>query len=244
MTALTIHQPNLFPRLKVLQKINHADIWVIFDDVQFVAREWQNRTRLRFFTKPDQDFWFSIPVHRPNGQQSSINTVTICEAEKTNKIFSEVIRHAYRKSTYWAWIDSYLSEINRIDTPNIADYCVNSTLIALSLLGIKKEIIHSSALKINGSKNDKLVNICSSLHANIYISGSGGLSYLNESLFRQHHIKVDIQRWVSPVTLSPWGSLSWRNYSFLDFVARCGPDMMKEHIYSWNSNTCYDIGKI
>lgn len=233
---LTIHQPNLFPRLKVLQKINHADIWIVFDDVQFVVREWQNRTRLRFLRKPDQEFWLNIAVHRPNGQRSTINTVTICASNKVKKYFAEVIWHAYHKSKYWAWINSYLMEINKMDTLCLSDYCVNSTLTCLSLLGLNKPYMYSSALAVEGSRNSKLVNICKELNANIYISGSGGLSYLDQTIFRQHNITVDIQRWMPPVVLSPWTGLSWRNLSFLDYVARCGPDLLKEHLCKWNND--------
>lgn len=41
---VAIHQPNLFPRLKILQKLALADIWIVLDNVQYCQREYQNRT--------------------------------------------------------------------------------------------------------------------------------------------------------------------------------------------------------
>ena len=57
---VAIHQPNLLPRPKVIDKLLAADLVIHLDDVQYVPREWQNRTRIR--RRDGHLHWLSVPV--------------------------------------------------------------------------------------------------------------------------------------------------------------------------------------
>ena len=41
-----IMQPYFFPYIGYYQLLNFVDIWVIFDDVQYIHRGWVNRNRI------------------------------------------------------------------------------------------------------------------------------------------------------------------------------------------------------
>ena len=75
MNRIVIHQPNLFPRLKVLSKIYLCNQLVFYDNVQFVRNDWQNRTRIRFLKNPNNEFWINIPVIKINGRNTLIQDV-------------------------------------------------------------------------------------------------------------------------------------------------------------------------
>ena len=55
---------------------------------------------------------------------------------------------------------------------------------ARKILNIDKPIILSSSLSIKTKSTQRLVDICNKVGATEYISGLGGKSYLNESLFK------------------------------------------------------------
>ena len=234
---LVIHQPNFLPRLKVLQKIIAGDQWVVLDDVQFVIREWQNRSRIRFLKQPEKEFWITIPVHRPNGQKSLIKTIMILEPSRTKDNIYQSIWHAYRRSDFWDWIDEYSTTTLQYMKNDFTKICMQSTLICLSMLGIQRPTLLSSTLNTSGRKSGKLLEICEVLNAEVYLCGSGGHSYLNENAFRVRNIKVEFQSWLPPSFTSKDENVSWRDISFLDFVARYGPDALKEHLTSWKSES-------
>jgi hypothetical protein len=227
---VAVHQPNLFPRLKVLQKIAQSDLWVILDDVQYVRQEWQNRARLRHLRAPAQEYWLTVPVRRPRGHPSLISEVTVCNYEATVRSFSKAIRNSYSRSWYWNWIESYVSATLSTSTTRLSSLCSQSLMQCLHLLQLDRPAICSSQLGVSGRATDKLVNICKSVDATVYLSGSGGSSYLDESAFEACGISVEWQRWEAPEGLTRDGDLPWRNISFLDFIARYGPDELARHL--------------
>lgn len=232
---LVIHQPNLFPRLKVLQKIVRGDAWVVLDDVQYMAREWQNRARLRYLKRPEREFWLTIPVHTPHGRASAINTVEALDPAQTGAHIRRALHYCYHHSKYWDWIDAYISETLRNETRSLADLCVRSAQACLSMLGIARPLHFSSHMHIHTRKTRRLLDICEVLQARTYVSGSGGRSYLDQPAFAAANIAIEWQRWERPGNIPERiAQLAWRNVSFLDLAARCGPDALKEHLLCWN----------
>ena len=59
------HQPHYMPWLGYLDKVAKADVFVVMDDLQFEALNFQNRQRLKLCTGAG---WLTVPVHR--GSQS------------------------------------------------------------------------------------------------------------------------------------------------------------------------------
>ena len=57
-------------------------------------------------------------------------------------------------------------------------------------LKIKTDVVLSSDLNVGGSKTELLVNLCKEVGATTYLSGKGGLDYLDKDLFK--NIKLEI----------------------------------------------------
>lgn len=235
MKSVAIHQPNIFPRLKVLQKISYADTWVIFDDVQYVEREWQNRTRLRNYSNPKQEFWLSIPIHKKYGRASTISDVSIVDSVKTRDRTSKVIKSTYKMIPYKSWIYKYVDVVLSSMSFSLSLFATRTVIECFDMLDIEKDTIYSSSIHTNGCKNEKLINLCHSINATNYITGSGGLGYLDFDLFKRNRIAVEVQRWKPPTEKINQSAFEWRNCSFLDYVARFGPEKLKEHLL----DNCY-----
>jgi hypothetical protein len=231
MPKIVIHQPNLFPRLKVLKKIASADIWVIFDDVQFVKREWQNRTKLRLLNQPSHQYWLTVPVNCPSGQHTLIKNVVLAEPNRFYAKLVKTFQYTYGDSKHWNWINSYLNICIESKYEHLSEFCTNSTMLCFQMLNIESKHVNSSFLDVPGKSTDKLAGICKLLNGNIYISGSGGHNYLDLKLMHLADIQVEWQNWTEPVTKDyKYSNLSWRNYCFLDYLARFGPEETKKHL--------------
>lgn len=224
--SVVIHQPNFLPRLKVFIKIAISDVWVIYDDVQYVRREWQNRVFLR--DAQQREILFTAPIHKSNFYEK-INNIRLENVYKLNQRLKRHIQCNYSKAPYFDCLVDYIDElINKTaNVYNLATYNVISTNIALQKLGINIEEKYSSELqKHSTDRNGKLIEICKKSNSVNYICGSGGRSYIDENAFKQENINIIFYDY-SEISNDFCEDISkYRNCSFLDFVAYNGLDKL------------------
>lgn len=227
---LAIHQPNLFPRLKVLQKLAAADFWVVLDNVQYCEREWQNRTRIVTVHRNPTSFWLSIPVIQPHGRGSSISEIAVMSPTSTDPLVSSTCRHAFRRAPYWNAIDHYLAQVRSFfEDMSIVGLCVSTTCALLEGAGRKPNVIFASKLPVSGKASALMASICECVHADEYLADSGSLGYLHPPDFR--HTAILWQDWREPPSAWP-GITSWRNISCLNYMCREGVQAFSDHINS------------
>ena len=131
---VAIHQPNFLPRLKILQKLAYADVWCVLDNVQFCAREWQNRARIVTAHGNNESFWLSIPVHRPHGLRTRISEVVIAEPNLTELLVERTLLHSFHRAPHWAAIDDLFSAFKPLlATDNLTRLCVDTTCALLNI---------------------------------------------------------------------------------------------------------------
>lgn len=228
--SIVIHQPNFLPRMKVFIKIAISDIWVIYDDVQYVRREWQNRVFLR--DAEQRSILFTAPIKKADFSEK-INNIKLLDSSLLNERLYMHFKCNYSKTPYYRWGLAYLETIAQ-ETVNISDlstYNVICTNIALKLLGIKIERTYSSQLGVfSADRNEKLIELCQKSNSIYYICGSGGKNYIDESVFKKAGINI-IYYDYSKIAQSDFYKLDYyRNHSFLDFVAYNGPDALYDLI--------------
>src|SRR5713226_2493691 len=71
MSVCVISQPRFFPGLHYLHRMMVADIFVIFDTVQFTPRHEENRTRLK---SPQGPQWLTVPMRQLSREQPILQT--------------------------------------------------------------------------------------------------------------------------------------------------------------------------
>ena len=151
--AVVIHQPNFLPRLKVFIKIAISDIWVIYDDVQYVRREWQNRVYLR--DSQQKEKLFTAPIKKTDFHDR-INNVQLSNVTILNENLRKYFRYNYSQSPYYKWIEEYIEKLmiqtNNIN--NLSNYNIICTNIALDMLGLEvEELLSSKIEKLNIDRN-------------------------------------------------------------------------------------------
>ena len=82
MTTAAIMQPTYLPWCGYFGLMNLVDIFVIYDDVQFDKRSWQQRNKIK---TPAGSQWLTVPVASKGQQFQKINDVKI---QDTNYIIN------------------------------------------------------------------------------------------------------------------------------------------------------------
>ncbi|MDQ1294979.1 MAG: hypothetical protein QG608_2864 [Actinomycetota bacterium] len=80
----------------------------MLDEVQFVRRDYQHRTRLAPPGRPDGAHLLTLPVHLPAGRSIRICDVRLAEAERSARCLDLLSRQLYRRTGHWADLEAPL----------------------------------------------------------------------------------------------------------------------------------------
>jgi len=193
---VSIIQPGYIPWLGFFDLLKLADVFVIYDDVQFDRRGWRNRNRI--LSPNGKPHWLTIPVEKKGNYNQLIKDVKIVD-ENWAKNHLETIRHFYRKAPHFNSIFPDLDEAFKSKTLSLIDICLNIIRSLAPILAIDFELIHSSEIDSNVvGKTERLVEICNKLEARRYISPDVSASYINPKLFNNERIELIYQNYPHP----------------------------------------------
>lgn len=225
--SCAVHQPNLFPRLTTLAKIFTADVWVVLDDVQFNARDYQHRARLAPLGDPAAQRWLTVPVHRPRGRGSRIEELQLADPETSRRRVAQLVHQYYRRAPHWtsarAAVDEVLAALALTD--RVADVAEVSTRALLAQLDWRGEVVRSSTLVTSDERSERLADLTEAVGAETYLCGRGGARYLDESPFAARGLTV---RYPPQPDLA--GLNGMRTLSALWAFAALGPDAVREQL--------------
>ncbi|MGB2961856.1 MAG: WbqC family protein [Candidatus Omnitrophota bacterium] len=190
---VAIHQPQYLPWLGFFDKMDRADVFVLLDDVQYKKNEWQNRNKIR---NVEGWQWLTVPVLHEFGQK--ISEVKIDNEKNWKDKHLKSLELNYSRAPYFEKHFSFFRESFSREWGSLADLNVHFIRFLKNTLGIKTEILVSSALGIKSEKTERLVEICMFLKADTYLSGAGGTDYLDEGRFYQSGIELEFQGYFHP----------------------------------------------
>lgn len=191
---VSIHQPNYIPWLGYFEKILNSDIFVFLDDVQYEKNYLVNRNKIR---TSDGSMWMTVPVNAKH--DSLVNNVRIDNSQGWAEKHKKSIQINYAKSSF---LQNYLNFFNTLYEQQFELLIdINTKIIQylMKQLGINTKTILSSELHVEGTGSNRILNICKSLNADIYLSGQFGNNYLNLEDFKNNDIDIKFQNFVHPV---------------------------------------------
>ena len=196
--VVTIHQPNYLPYLGFFDKINKADIFVVYDDAQFTKEEYTHRNKIRIFHGWK---WLTVPVEKKRIQINEIkikNDIKIKNIKWQESHFRD-IKDNYKNSMYFSKYEHELEAIYENKYERLVDLNLALINFLLDAFKIKTKFIFSSELGSNSKSTERLVEIVDALGGDTYLSGSSGRNYLNTNLFEKKDIQVQFQDYEHPV---------------------------------------------
>lgn len=90
VTDVAIYQPRYYPRLHYVARAQQADVFIIYDDVQFSRRSRQHRAQIEFQGAE----WLTIPV-KHSGNETSIEDARIDMSSPWIPEHTETLFHKY-----------------------------------------------------------------------------------------------------------------------------------------------------
>ncbi|MDQ0381919.1 hypothetical protein FB470_005913 [Amycolatopsis thermophila] len=178
-----------------------ADVWVVLDDVQFNARDYQHRARLAAPGDPESQRWLTLPVHRPRGRDSRIDELTLADPHGTHRTVSRLVRQYYGRCTHWGGTAGIVDEVLTALALNerlavVAEVSVRAMLVRL---GWRGAVVRSSDLPSRDGRSERLADLTAAVGAGTYLCGRGGAKYLSEHPFLERGLRV---RYPPPPPLS------------------------------------------
>jgi hypothetical protein len=196
-----------------------ADIFVYLDTVQFSKNGLQNRNQIKTAQGAS---WLTIPVKQNLGQ--TIRQIEIADTRCSQKHFKTLQANYAHAPGFVRW-RSELETLLVTEYNSLLDLATASTEWMLGKLGVTTKLVKASELTgLKGEASELVASICKSLSADIYLTGTGALAYLNNADFAAIDCAIEVQTWQSFEYRQTHEAVGFiPNLSTLDLILNC-PD--------------------
>ena len=192
---LAAHQPVYLPWLGLFHKIALADIFCVFDIVQYQRKDFNNRNKIKTSAGP---IWLTVPV-KSSGRLNSIITDIEIINDGWHKKHLKSIELNYKKTPYF---EKYFHGLKKIlDTPYqyLVDLNFDILVYLLDVLGVDTKIVKASDYSFRGAKSDLVLDMCTQFNADIYIFGEQGKDYADVNAFESKDVRPYFQSYNHPI---------------------------------------------
>jgi hypothetical protein len=194
---VAIMQPGYLPWLGYFDLVAMADMFVIYDDVQFNKGSWRNRNRILGAVEP---LYLTAPVRTAGKLGQRISDTELSGGPWQQKHLKS-IRQCYRHAPFFDWcfpvLDRYLGS-RRYHW--LLDLNLEGHAAFAELFNITTPIRLSSEMDIGGvGRTERLVAIAGSLGATRYISADASKVYMEEKLWANANIELVYQNYPHPM---------------------------------------------
>jgi len=221
--VVAILQSNYIPWKGYLDIIAAADVFVIFDDVQFTRRDWRNRNKI---IVDGQTRWLTIPVATKGAFDAPVNQIAVSEPGWASKHLAS-LRHAYGKAAHARWLLPELEDLfaRAEELPLLTD--INELFLRrlCTLLGIVPHFARSDEVPRHSTDpTARLVEICEAHGAGLYLSGPAAKAYIQRNQFDRAGIALAYANYEGYPIYEQGRPEFEHGVSMLDLLFRFGPE--------------------
>jgi len=182
-------QPYIFPYIGYFQLFEACDIFVSYDDVQYMKGSWINRNRILYHGSSK---YMTFPTKKAP-LNTTIDHYFFHEniGKEKRKILS-TLRQVYSKAPFFQSAYPRLENIVKLKENNVARFAENSQQRILDYLGISVEIRRSSHLSFDKSLKglDRVIAIVKELGGDRYVNPIGGQDLYSPAEFAANNIDL------------------------------------------------------
>ncbi|EGU0166572.1 WbqC family protein [Vibrio parahaemolyticus] len=182
---LSVMQPYIFPYLGYYQLIKNSDVFVIYDDANYIKQGYINRNNILAKDNPQR---FTIPVPKSSSNKKIKDLSYSNEVDK----FLQTIKQSYRNAPYFSDVFPIIEKIIGFGNRSISAVCLNEYVTVFDYLRCPVNIIKSSELEYDRSlsASDKLIDMANNLDCEEYVNSYGGISLYDKEYFSANNIKL------------------------------------------------------
>lgn len=217
-----ILQPGYLPWLGFFEQIYKTDLFAILDDVQYDKKSWRNRNKIR--TK-DGWIWLTVPVLTKGAFSQQIKDVKINNDLSWQRKHLKAIEINYNQAPFYKDYIDFFKEIYSKKWENLVELDMVIVEFIMKQLNLTTKLLFSSSLGVSGNKNEKILNICKQLKADILYDGASAENFIDKEMFSKEGVNIEFQHYEHPVY--PQIFKPFIPYmSVVDLLFNCGPQSM------------------
>ena len=193
------------------------------DNTQY-DKKFTNRNKI---IVPNDWTWLTVPINKSD--KFLLNKdVRINNEINWKSIHWKKLTRSYTNSNFFKTFSSEFENIYKKNWELLFDFNFELLNWIIDFLNIKIEIIKESELDTSGKSTERLVNICKSVDATTYVSGIGGVNYIDENSFKKNSISLEYQNFTHPIYEQNLSSEFIPNLSIIDYMSNVGQDAMSK----------------
>ncbi|MCG9584133.1 WbqC family protein [Vibrio tubiashii] len=221
---VAISQSNYIPWKGYFDLIASADVFVLYDDMQYTKRDWRNRNKIQTANGTQ---WLTIPVEVKGKYHQKINETLVAGQSWRRKHWAAICQNYSKAPFFKEYKETFETLYLEKQFEKLSDINYAFMLKICQLLGITTQLVWSTEFELQGERSERLVNICKHLKADVYVTAPAAKSYLETPIFDAEGIQVD---WFDYDGYKEYPQLS-ENFepgvSVLDLIFNMGPDARK-----------------
>jgi hypothetical protein len=190
---VAIMQPYIFPYIGYFHLIHASNIFVFYDDVNFIKRGWINRNKI---INREKDSRFTVPVTKASSNKL-INQISPAIDDKWKNKFHKQLIHSYSKAPFFMDVIEPIMSVFSQEYKDITDLAIKSISVVLSHLNLELTYVKSSICspKTRGiDKADRLIEITKQLGCENYVNSLSGMELYSKEYFQRKGIKITFVR--------------------------------------------------
>lgn len=222
MKKVAIVQSCYIPWKGYFDLIAHVDEFIFLDDAQFTRRDWRNRNQIKSSTGPH---WLTIPVKTKGKFEAPISEIECAGLEWAEKHWKSLV-HSYSKAPHFKALEDWVRDLyGSVTTTKLS--LINRHFISAicSRLGIDSKLSWSTDYGPSKlSRGERILELCLSCGAGLYLSGPSAAAYLEPGKFRAHGIDIEYADYSGYPEYHQLYPPFTHNVSILDLLFATGDD--------------------
>jgi len=192
MTA-SVMQPYLFPYLGYFQLMNASDVFIAYDDVQYINRGWINRNRILM---NGEGYMFTFSLKNDSSRKNINERYFTDRFNEQFEKFEKTLKISYGKAPYFdettELVVNVKEEMIASRNSNIAVKIYRSLILIAQHLDLEIKF-HLSSEITKGNElagQERIIVLCNKVGANKYVNLSGGKHLYEERIFEEAGISL------------------------------------------------------
>lgn len=187
--VVAVMQPYVFPYLGYLGLLASADVFVFYDDVQYIPRGWINRNRLLVNGTAHT---FTVPVVKAS-QNQRIDAVGLHDFAAFRRRFLRQLECAYRRAPHFEATQAWVAQLLADEPAGVAELAMRTVQAGAGRLGLTAQFRRSSAdySATRGlDRAERLIAITRAAGSRRYVNAPGGTALYAPSEFAEQGVQL------------------------------------------------------
>lgn len=215
---VSIHQPDYIPYIGYFYKVSQSKKFIFLDDAQYSNDNMHQWNRIK---TPQGECRLKVPIEHKFGDK--INEVRTRDELKWKEKHLKTITMNYSKSKYFHDYFQTFRELILSDYNNLAEMNITINKWICNQFGFNIEFYQTSNMDIHTAKEERVIDLCTALEADVYISGNGARAYQIDEHFSERGVKLQYTDY-RPIEYPQLWKEFLPNMSVIDYIFNCGFD--------------------